>query len=141
VAVWFHNEDIQYNLPQKTRHKNWLKHCISGYNKKPGTINFIFAGNALLRRMNRKHLNHNRSTDVLTFDYTESCIISGDIFISIEKVKENAGCYKVTFEDELRRVMIHGVLHLMGFNDAMTKEREKMREMENEALNLWLKVV
>ncbi len=91
--------------------------------------------------MNREHLNHNHNTDVITFDYTEGNIISGDIFISIEEVRENAGIYKSPFEDELRRVMIHGVLHMMGFNDARTREREEMREMENEALNLWLKEV
>jgi len=141
VAIRFHNEGIKFNLPQRTRHKNWLKHWFSSYNKKAGEINFIFSSNALLRRMNREHLNHNHNTDVITFDYTEGNIISGDIFISIEEVRENAGIYKSTFEDELRRVMIHGVLHMMGFNDARTKEREEMREMENEALNLWLKEV
>ena len=74
-----------------------------------------------------------------TFDYTEGNVISGDVFISIEQVKDNASFYKVLLEVELRRVMIHGALHLMGFNDATEAEKETIREMENEALNLWSK--
>ena len=89
--------------------------------------------------MNREYLNHNYFTDVITFDYTEGNVISGDVFISVEQVKENASFYKVLLEVELRRVMIHGVLHLMGFNDATEAGKETMREMENEALNLWSK--
>ena len=89
--------------------------------------------------MNLEYLNHNYFTDVITFDYTDDHTISGDLFISIDQVKKNADFYGVKANEELRRVMIHGVLHLLGFNDASSGEREIMREKENEALHLWLK--
>ena len=88
--------------------------------------------------MNREYLNHNYHTDVITFDYTDEDIISGDVFISVEQVKKNAHFYRVDAEEEIRRVMIHGVLHLMGYMDSSSEEKEIMREKENEALNLWL---
>ena len=91
--------------------------------------------------MNREYLNHNYFTDVITFDYTVNDIISGDIFISMEQVKKNAEFYGVKTEEELRRVMIHGILHLLGFNDSSLEEKETMRKKENEALHLWLKPV
>jgi rRNA maturation RNase YbeY len=106
-----------------------------------GTLNFIFTSNEQIKLMNLEYLNHNYFTDVITFDYTEGNIISGDIFISIEQVKENAGLYKTELMDELRRVMIHGVFHLMGFQDSNEEERLTMREKENDALHLWLKQV
>ncbi|MFH0759270.1 MAG: rRNA maturation RNase YbeY [Bacteroidota bacterium] len=117
----------------------WISDCIRRHRKIPGTITFIFTSNAQLLRMNKKYLNHNYFTDVITFDYTEGKEISGDIFISIDQVRENAIAYKVMEEEELRRVMIHGVLHLIGFNDDVKEEQVVMREMEKEALNLWLK--
>jgi len=89
--------------------------------------------------MNREYLNHDYYTDVITFDYTEGDIISGDIFISIDQVRLNASAFEQDFNVELRRVMVHGVLHLIGFNDASAPEKEEMRKMENEALHLWLK--
>ena len=91
--------------------------------------------------MNREYLNHNYFTDVITFDYTDDNITSGDIFISMDQVKKNAKFYAVEDEEELRRVMIHGVLHLLGFKDDSSDEKETMREKENEALHLWLKLV
>ena len=88
--------------------------------------------------MNREYLNHNYFTDVITFDYTERGIISGDVFISVEQVIANAASYDTEPDEELRRVMVHGVLHLMGFRDGTEKEREEMRKLEDEALLLWL---
>ncbi len=117
----------------------WISECISQHRRIPGNISFIFTSNAHLLRMNKKYLNHNYFTDVITFNYTEGKLISGDIFISIDQVRENAVTYGVMEDDELRRVMIHGVLHLLGFNDDLKEEQDAMREMENEALNLWLK--
>ena len=91
--------------------------------------------------MNREYLNHNYFTDVITFDYTEGDIISGDIFISLEQVTMNAEVYGAGRVEEIRRVMIHGVLHLLGFKDETDEEKATMREKENEALHLWLKKV
>ena len=91
--------------------------------------------------MNQEFLNHNYFTDVITFDYSEGRVISGDVFISAEQVEINAGNYGTEPEEEMRRVMIHGVLHLMAYNDGTEEERESMRQLENEALHLWLKMV
>jgi len=90
--------------------------------------------------MNRDYLNHNHFTDVITFDYSDGDVISGDIFISIEQVEENASFYNVSQSEELRRVIIHGVFHLLGFGDKTPLEKESMRKLENEALHLWLKL-
>ena len=90
--------------------------------------------------MNQEFLNHNYFTDVITFDYSKGDLISGDVFISIEQLKINAKVYDVSVEDEQRRVMIHGVLHLMGYADASDEEKEIMQKKENEALHLWLKL-
>jgi len=139
VDLSFHSEQIQFKLEQEDRHTKWLLDCIHNYRKNCGVITFVFTSNAHLLRMNKEYLNHNYFTDVITFDYTEGKVISGDVFISIEQVRENAQEYKVPEENELRRVMIHGVLHLVGFNDASKEEKNAMRKMENEALNSWLK--
>ncbi len=106
----------------------------------PDALSFIFTSNERLRLMNQEFLNHNYFTDVITFDYSEGNTISGDVFISIEQVKLNAERYGVSAEEEQRRVMIHGVLHLMGYGDASDEEKQIMRKKENEALNLWLKL-
>ncbi|MCK4750507.1 MAG: rRNA maturation RNase YbeY [Bacteroidales bacterium] len=139
MAISFHSQHTHFDLKQKIRHKHWIIDCIGSYSKVPGAIDFVFTSNAHLLRLNREYLNHNYFTDVITFDYTDGNIISGDVFISIDQVKENASFYKVLPEIELRRVMIHGMLHLMGFNDNSEAEKKGMREMENEALNVWSK--
>ncbi len=89
--------------------------------------------------MNRDYLNHDYFTDVITFDYSEGDLVSGDVFISIDQVQINAGIYNERFDEELKRVMIHGVLHLIGFGDKTKQEKDRMRKMENDALHLWLK--
>ena len=141
MAISFHSENIQFDLKQKLRHKQWIWQCIETYQKTPGKITYIFSSNEQLLLMNREYLNHNCFTDVLTFDYTEGDIISGDIFISLEQVTRNAELYDVESVEEIRRVMIHGVLHLLGFSDETDEEKATMREKENEALHLWLKKV
>ena len=90
--------------------------------------------------MNQEFLNHNYFTDVITFDYTSGKVISGDVFISIDQLRINADIYGVSIEDEQRRVMIHGVLHLMAYSDSSDEETETIRKKENEALHLWLKL-
>ena len=107
----------------------------------PGAISFIFTSNERLRLMNQEFLNHNYFTDVISFDYTEKDMVSGDIFISMEEVKKNAKFYGADPDNELRRVMIHGVTHLLGFADGTEEEKAIMRKKENEALHLWLKMV
>jgi rRNA maturation RNase YbeY len=139
VAIRFHSEGIRFDLKQKSRHKHWIKSYIESYKKITGELSYIFTSSEQLLLMNREYLNHNYFTDVITFDYTVDNIIAGDIFISVEQVKENAELYGVKAEEELRRVMIHGVLHLMDYKDSSLEERVAMRKKENEALHLWLK--
>jgi probable rRNA maturation factor len=110
------------------------------HGKNTGAINFVFTSNTNILLLNSKYLNHNYFTDVITFNYSGEGNISGDVFISVEQVAENAIRYKVVQDEELRRVMIHGVLHLIGFNDNTRAEMEEMRKMENDALHLWLNV-
>ena len=139
MSVSFHTEAIQFDLEQKIRHKGWIKNCIKTHKKLPGNISFIFTSNEHLKLMNNDYLNHNYFTDVITFDYSEEDFVSGDVFISVDQVKENARFYKEEPGHELRRVMIHGVLHLLGFRDSDADEKKIMHELENEALHLWLK--
>jgi probable rRNA maturation factor len=139
VAIRFHSQGVKFDLQNKNLHKSWIKSNIIAHKRITGSLNFIYISNPGLREMNMEYLNHDYYTDVITFDYTEGDIISGDIFISIDQVRLNAGAYGKSFEDELRRVMVHGVLHLIGFGDANVPEKEMMLKMENEALHLWLK--
>jgi len=139
VAIRFHSQEVKFDLRNKNLHKSWIMSCIEAHERITGSLNFIYTSNPELREMNREYLNHNYYTDVITFDYTEGDIISGDVFISVDQVQKNADSYSQSFENELRRVMVHGVLHLLGFGDASDAEKKRMRKMENEALHLWLK--
>jgi probable rRNA maturation factor len=140
VGVSFHSEKLHFDLKQRTRHRNWIKNCIAYFGKDTGAISFIFTSNPYILSLNRKYLNHNYFTDVISFDYSKGSNISGDVFISVEQVRNNAELYQVPQDEEMRRVMIHGVLHLMGFNDTTKAQKDGMRKMENDALHLWLKV-
>lgn len=137
MAISFHNQGTKDVLRNKRKHTYWIRDWLHLHQFKPGNITFIFTTNTALRKINREFLQHNHFTDVITFDYTEEKVISGDIFISADQVKKNAVEYAVGFEDELRRVIIHGVLHLMGYDDRTEEERNVMRKMEDDALNLW----
>lgn len=113
-----------------------INDLIKSEQKNKGEITFIFCSDKYLLEINKEYLQHDYYTDVITFDYSENNIISGDIFISIDRVKENADTYKVSFENELYRVMLHGVLHLVGYNDKTKEEQKIMRQKEDEYLNL-----
>jgi rRNA maturation RNase YbeY len=141
VSVTFHTEKSQFNLRQKLLHKRWIKQWIDSQDAVCGKLSFIFTTNKHLKHINQKYLNHNYYTDVISFDYSEGVQISGDIFISIEQVGINAGTYGAEEDEELRRVMVHGVNHLLGYGDGNEEERDIMRKMENDALHLWLNMV
>lgn len=141
MSVTFHKKKSDYNLKQKLLHKRWIKLWIESQDAVCGNISFIFTSNKQIKLINKEYLNHNYFTDVITFDYTEGDMISGDIFISTDQIKINAEAYSTNEEEELRRVMIHGVIHLLGYNDGNDEERKTMHQMENEALHLWLKMV
>lgn len=117
----------------------WLTKIIQKSSNKTGNITFIFCDDAYLADLNKKYLNHKTLTDIITFDYVEGNMINGDIFISIERVQENAIKYKTPFKNELLRVICHGVLHLIGFTDKNDTEKLVMRAKEQECLNLYFK--
>lgn len=135
--ISFQNLSIPFKLNQKTNIKLWIKTIIDKEKHTLGTINYMFCNDDELLEINIKHLNHNTLTDIITFDYTEDKKISSDIFISVDRVLENAKKFEVTFEEELRRVMIHGVLHLCGYKDKSKPDAELMRKKENWALKLF----
>ena len=128
--------NTNFQLRHKTVLKSWIKKVVGKEGKKMKDLSFIFCDDMELLNKNSKYLNHDTLTDILTFDYSENNNISGDIYISIDRVKENAKTYKVTFENELDRVMIHGVLHLLGYKDKSKKDQKAMREKEDFYLSL-----
>lgn len=141
MAINFFTEDIDFELPQKLKHKNWLKELakIEGY--KILELNYIFCSDEYLFQINVEYLNHDDYTDIITFDNSEDeKTIEGDIFISIDRVKENATKLDQEFNKELNRVISHGALHLMGYKDKSESESQKMRLMEDLAITLYEKL-
>lgn len=132
----FFNEDIEFPDIDISSYIKWIGKIINQYNYTTGDINYIFCSNKYILQINKKYLNHNYFTDIITFNYNENNIINSDIFISIETVNENADCYNTTFYNELSRVIIHGILHLIGFDDKTKEDQAIMTQKENEALSL-----
>lgn len=118
-------------ITEINQNKKWLNQVISNEAKEEGDITYIFCDDDYLLEKNIRFLNHNTLTDVITFDYCEEKSVSGDIFISIERVKENSEIFKVDFLTELNRVMVHGLLHLLGYKDKTERESNLMRKKEN----------
>lgn len=136
MPVFFHTESINFSFNRRRLFKKWIAQLVESYDKSPGSINIIFTSNEYLLSVNQKYLNHNYFTDVITFEYNEENIISGDIFVSVEQVKANHAGYNSSFDIELSRVVIHGVLHLLGFKDSTKQESVEIRKQEDEALDL-----
>lgn len=136
MAITFVNHNFRFGLKQKTLLKKWISEVIKREKKKAGTLVYVFTGDEELLKMNIQFLNHNTYTDIITFDYCEAKVISGEIYISIDRVKENSLKLNTAFEDELHRVIIHGVLHLCGYKDKAKTDSDNMRRLENKALKL-----
>jgi len=135
--IHFFSEEINYNLKNKTKIRSWLKQVIHHNKRTITALNYIFTSDEHLLKINQNYLKHNSYTDIITFDHsTESDKIESDIFISIDRVRENAANNKTSFSEELHRVMIHGVLHLLGCKDKSDSEKNEMRKKENHYLNL-----
>lgn len=130
------NYETNFQLNTEINIKKWILSCIEKEGFKIGDINYIFCDDTYLHQLNVEFLNHDTLTDIISFDNTVGKIIGGDIFISIERVKENAETFAVLFDDELHRVLIHGVLHYMGFKDKSEEDKATMRNKENECLTL-----
>ncbi|HRF75626.1 MAG TPA: rRNA maturation RNase YbeY [Chitinophagales bacterium] len=139
-AIQFVNKKTRFKLKEQERIASWVERVVLMYHKFPGDIQYIFCDDTFLAEMNQQYLQHNTLTDIITFNYNSGHYISGDIFISIDRIKENAATYKTTIEDELHRVMIHGILHLCGLNDKTAKDKKLMQEKENEALEILTRV-
>jgi probable rRNA maturation factor len=135
--IHFHLQSKKYSLSQKRLISAWINQCVENQLFIIGEINIIFCTSSKLLKINQLHLNHNDHTDIITFDHTIGNIISGDLFISIERVRSNAIELGVAFTDEILRVIIHGVLHLMGFKDKTAASRREMRAKEDQCLSLF----
>lgn len=129
--ISYFTEDIKFVLKGKLLNNRWLKMVVESEIKKMGDLSFIFCSDRYILDVNIKYLQHDYFTDIITFDYCEGDRISGDLFISIDSVRENALFYGTDFDDELDRVMVHGVLHLLGYDDHTPEDIALMREKEN----------
>jgi len=129
--VSYFQEDIRFELKGKALNNRWLKMVAESEIKKLGPLSIIFCSDNYILDINIKYLQHDYFTDIITFDYCEGDLVSGDLFISIDSVRENALHYGVRFEDELDRVMVHGLLHLIGYDDHTPEETALMRQKED----------
>ena len=124
-------QDTDFLFKRRAVHNAWLKAVAVEENCRLGEISVIFCSDAYLLDMNRKYLGHDYFTDIITFDYSEGEVLSGDLFISVDTVRSNAAFYSAEFDDELDRVMVHGLLHLIGYDDHSEEEFAAMKEKEN----------
>lgn len=136
MAISFQS-NINFNLSNKRKVKTWIKNVVTKYGFKIGDVTILFTNDEYIKELNIKYLNHHYFTDILTFDYSSGLVLNGDIVISIETVRSNSILYSTSIDDELLRVIIHGFLHLLGFNDKSSEESRKMRELEDGALNIF----
>lgn len=133
----FQTQDIDLVIKEKNKIRLWIVNAIKNEGKKTGDITYIFCSDNYLLQMNQQYLQHDDYTDVITFDYTEGDRVSGDIFISYERILDNSSMLATKLEDELHRVMIHGIMHLCGYKDKKTEERANMTVKENQYLELF----
>lgn len=134
--VHFYSEEVELPEFDKGKIKEWISKVIASYDKMPGEISYIFCNDEHILEVNRQFLNHDFYTDIITFDYSSSDIVSGDIYISLDTIKSNSELLNTGFPNELLRVIIHGILHLCGFGDKTPEEEKFMHEKEDKALQL-----
>lgn len=132
AGVHFFTEEIPFKLKQSRKLKNWIKSSVEKEKFSLKSLNYVFCSDASLLERNIQYLNHNTLTDIITFDLSETeGEIEGEIYISVDRVRENATKYSKSFEDELHRVLIHGVLHLAGYRDKKADQKAEMRKKED----------
>ncbi len=131
------NYETDFQLENESKYEDWIDAVIESEDKEAGEVNYIFCDDDYLHNINMQYLNHDTLTDIISFDYCIGYLISGDIFISIERVKDNAKEFEVSFENELLRVMAHGVLHYCGFKDKEENDAKIMRQKEQEKINMF----
>ena len=137
--ITYNNDNIPFPKIRRRETTTWIKEVALAHGYKVGEIGYLFCNDEKLLEVNNEFLNHDYYTDIITFDYTEGKEINGDIIISLDTVKSNAEKYRKDYNEELHRVIIHGILHLCGINDKGPGEREIMEKEENKALQLWKK--
>lgn len=131
------NYELEFTLENETLIADWLSAVILSENKKEGEINYIFCDDEYLVEINQQYLDHDTLTDIISFDYSIGNELHGDVFISIERVRENATDFKVSFDEELKRVLVHGVLHYCGYKDKTDDDEKIMRVKEDEKIKLF----
>lgn len=134
MSIFFHKENVSFSTDEELIAK-WLEECVRSLGFAIGELSFIFCSDEYLKKINIKYLNHDFFTDVIAFDYSKEKLLFGDVYVSTERVKENATTYNSSFNKELFRVIIHGVLHLCGLNDKTKEEKKLIRAKENEFLS------
>lgn len=137
--ITYVNNNIKFNFTHKRLCTKWIKEVVNQLSISSlgiGNINIVFCSDDYILSINNQFLKHNYYTDIITFDYSHNNLLSGDLIISIDTVKENSLLYGTTFREELNRVIIHGILHLMGYKDCTKQEKEEMRKKEDLALSL-----
>lgn len=134
MSITFDSDNIDFPNIKKRETSAWIKKIANSYNKKIGDVGYLFCNDEKILEINRQYLDHDFYTDIISFDYSEGDIISGDIFISLDTVRTNSQKYNTDYQEELYRVIIHGVLHLCGLDDKLEEDAIRMRESENSAL-------
>jgi probable rRNA maturation factor len=131
------NYETEFSLDNEVTISRWISNVILSENKKEGEINYIFCDDEYLLQINQEHLSHDYYTDIISFDYSVGNEINGDMFISVDRVRENASDFNVSFDEELKRVIVHGVLHYCGYKDKTESDEELMRQKEDEKLAMF----
>ena len=131
------NYETEFTLENETLFSDWISRVILSENKKEGDINYVFCDDEYILEINKQYLDHDYYTDIISFDYSVGNELHGDVFVSVERVKENATDFDVTFDEELKRVIIHGILHYIGYKDKSEEEELLMRQKENEKIAMF----
>lgn len=131
------NYETDFELGDETLFSNWIAKIIASENKLEGEINYIFCDDDYLHKINLQYLNHDTLTDIISFDYSEGNFLQGDIFISIERIQDNAKDFNISLLEELKRVMAHGILHYCGYKDKSAEEEKIMRQKEEEKMKMF----
>lgn len=136
-SITFFSEGIEFKIPKPRATKSWIQRVIKKEKHSLSSLSYIFCSDEFLSRLNKDYLNHTTLTDIITFNYSvEPNCLEGEIYISIPRVEENSRLFKTDFEEELHRVIIHGVLHLLGYSDKKDSEKAQMRKKEEACLSL-----
>ena len=131
------NYETDFELENEAQYEDWISRIIESEGFDEGEINYIFCDDDYLHKINVEYLDHDTLTDIISFDYTVGNLIQGDIFVSVERVKDNANDFNVSFEEELKRVLSHGVLHYCGYKDKSLEDEAVMRSKEEEKMQMF----